>query len=188
MTQHESEFHAESLVDQKRYDHAQKLLYELSERGSIYASLTLGWLYEAGAIGPRNAKAARFFYERAALAGDGGAHWRLGSLLARETELAPARAAFRAGAEIGHLGSMYRLGNMLREGEGGPQADEEGLFWLERAAKSGHLFAQARLLSIEAERSKSLAAKASRMRQRIAIMIRYAKEARKNIHSEKFEL
>ncbi|HWU72310.1 MAG TPA: hypothetical protein VN137_02430, partial [Sphingomonas sp.] len=103
MTQRESEMRAANLVDLKRYDEAQKLLFELSEGGSIYASLTLGWLYEAGAIGPRNAKAARFFYERAALAGDGGAHWRLGSLLARETELAPARAAFRAGAKMGHL-------------------------------------------------------------------------------------
>lgn len=187
MTQHEAESRAAGLVEQKRYDEAQKLLYELAENGSLYASLTLGWLYEADEAGRKNAKAARYFYERAASMGSPSAHWRLGSLLVRENELVSARAAFRAGAEKGHLAAMYRLGNMLCEGEGGPKEREEGISWLERAAKLGHLFSEGQLISIEAEQSTSLIAKLSRVKRRLALMIKYAKEVRLNLYSEKFE-
>ncbi len=91
---YEDEVRAADLIDQKKFDEAQDLLFRLSEGGSVYASMTLGWFYEMGSAGVKNTNAAKYFYERAVSVGSEEACWRLGGLLVDEGQVALARKAF----------------------------------------------------------------------------------------------
>jgi hypothetical protein len=187
MAQYEEEVRAAALVSEKRFEEAQPLLFDLAEKGSVYASSLLGWLYEMGAIGPRNANAARYFYERGAASQDPDACWRLGCLMESEGKFIRAQAAFRAAAEMGHLAGMFRLGNMLREGRTGPIAEDEGMAWLRRAADRGHLFAEAKLIHIAARHSGTISGRLAAIPKIASILIRCVKETRRDIRSPKLE-
>lgn len=184
MNLYEEESRAKALIEKKKYDEAQILLYKLSELGSIYSALTLGWLYENGVVGLINVNAAKYFYEKAALAGEQDAYWRLGSLLIEEKEFHQARENFRKGANAGHLGSMYWLGNMLCAGKGGGRDEKEGLAWLKLASSRGHLFSERRVISLES-RHKSPLGKILLMPRILNITIKLIKESRKSINSDK---
>jgi len=87
-------------VEAGAFERAIVLLRPLAERQSEYALLTLGWIYETGATGIIDQAAARSLYEQAATQGSAGGYLRLGWLLLRKGEEAPARAAFEAGARL----------------------------------------------------------------------------------------
>lgn len=184
---YEEEVRAAGLLDEKRYAEAQPLLFDLSENGSVYASSALGWIYEVGVIQPKNTNAALYFYERGAALRDADACWRLGCLSANEGQFVRAQAAFRVAAEQGHLGGMFRLGNMLIEGETGPAAEDEGMSWLRRAAEQGHLFAQARLIHIAANESGAIWGRLVAIPKICAVLIKSVKEMRRDIRSAKLE-
>jgi TPR repeat protein len=93
-----------------RYEVALPLLKALAERNSEYALLSLGWIYETGALGEPDKATARSFYEHAAELGNAAAHGRLGSLLLDEGHEEQAKTVFTHGAKLGDEESKSMLG------------------------------------------------------------------------------
>ena len=65
---------------------------------------------------------------------------------------------------------------MMVKGRGGPADLGAGTAWLEKAAASGHTFAQVHLLSIEERKAKSIFKKLSIRTKRIPLAIRWLRE------------
>jgi TPR repeat protein len=148
-------------IENQAYEEAIRLLRPLAESNSEYALLSLGWLYETGAVGDPDREAARLHYKRAADNGSAPACFELGRLLSRQGEEVQARLAFETGAERGDVPSMSRLGRMMVEGRGGPTDSRAGSAWLEKAAAEGHILAQRTLLGIEERNAQSVFEKLS---------------------------
>lgn len=176
---------ARKAFEERAYEEAVRLLRPLAERNSENALLALGWIYETGATVAPDWEAARSCYERAAVRGSAAAYFELGRLLKRQGEEAQARAAFEAGAERGNIPSMSRLGTMMLEGRGGPTDVDAGTALLEKAAGSGHIFAQRKLLAVEGRKAKSILEKLSVMMKIAALAIKGAREVSKNPWSDK---
>jgi TPR repeat protein len=102
MRPQDDEEHAAQLLSAGDYPGALSLLRPLAEKNSGYALLSLGWIYETGAIGPPDKKAARTYYERASAAGSDAAYLYLGRLLLRDGQDKEALAAFEKGADLGN--------------------------------------------------------------------------------------
>jgi len=168
-----------------RYDEAVQLLCPLAERGSEYALLCLGWIYETGAAGTSDEEAARALFERAAAGGSGPACFDLGRLLLRRGEEVQARSAFETGAERGDMASMAQLGKLMVEGRGGPSDVTSGTAWLEKAAEQGHIFAQRTLLDLEARNASSVADKLAIKMKIAALVKRGATEMLRDPHSDR---
>ena len=134
---------------------------DAAKKGHAGAQLTLGDAYETGEVLTRDLSQAAAWFRAAAEQGDAGAMFRLGSLLfaggegmgadvmalddAYETgevftrDLPQAAAWFRAAAEQGDAGAMFRLGTLLLAGGEGMDADViEGFHWLKAAADTGN--------------------------------------------------
>jgi len=185
MNINESEADAARLVDERRYKEARRLLLELSEHGSIYSYLTLGWIYEQGVLGRKDIGAAKHWYERAVSVAYPEAYLRLGRLLTDQGELERARKAFEAGAKMRNLGSMYQLGKILLDDAQSPGDVEHGIAWLERAANDGHIYAQRRLVRLKVKNSKSLIGKILLIPLIVRTAINGVKEIRKDVYSDK---
>jgi TPR repeat protein len=110
MAYQENEQLAWQAMEAGRYEVALPLLKALAERNSEYALLSLGWIYETGALGEPDKTAARSFYEHAAQLGNAAAHGRLGSLLLDEGQEERAKATFTHGAKLGDKESKSMLG------------------------------------------------------------------------------
>jgi TPR repeat protein len=147
---------AHAAGDAGNSEEAERLLRPLAERDSEYALLTLGWIYERGATGAADKQAARRHYERAAAQGSAAAYFQLGRLFWFECEIERARAAYAAGAELGDIACMHRVGRMMVEGRGGPAEPAAGREWLEKAAAQGHFFGRRMLLHLEARQAGSV--------------------------------
>ncbi len=151
---------AAQAIEAGDYEEAVRWLRPLAESNSEYALLSLGWLYENGALGT-DKEAARRYYKRAADNGSAPACFELGRLLSGQGDETQARSAYEKGAERGDVPSMSRLGRMMVEGRGGPTDSGAGIDWLEKAAAEGHIHAQRTLLGIEELEAKSLLEKLS---------------------------
>jgi TPR repeat protein len=172
-------------IEAGEYEEAVRLLQPLADRNVEYALLTLGWIYETGAMGASDKDAARLYYERAASEGSASAYFDLGRLFSAQDEEALARSAFEAGAERGDISSMSKLGRMMIEGRGGPIDIEGGSAWLEKAAGQGHIFAQRILLGLKLRDAKSMSEKLS-LRMKILLLAKKgAKEMLKDPRSDK---
>jgi TPR repeat protein len=167
------------------YEEAVRLLRPLVERNSEYALLTLGWIYETGAVGAPDKDAARLYYGRAAAAGSASAYHDLGRLLSGQGEESQARAAFEAGAERGNILCMARLGRMMVEGRGGLVDIGVGSAWLENAAAQGHIFARRHLLGIEARNARSIFGKLFVGIKVVLLAMKGAREMLKEPRSDK---
>jgi TPR repeat protein len=96
------EQHAAQVVESGDYEEAVRLLRLLAAKNSRYALLTLGWIYETGAVGIPDMKTACAYYERASAQGSDSAYLYLGRLLVREGQSREALAAFESGAKLGN--------------------------------------------------------------------------------------
>jgi TPR repeat protein len=110
------------------YEAALPVLLVLAERNSEYALLSLGWIYETGALGAPDITAAQSYYERAARAESADAYGRLGLLLLNQGQERQAETAFRRGAELGDEDSKSMLEKLTdkHEAERAWQAIEAG--------------------------------------------------------------
>jgi TPR repeat protein len=183
---HEEETRAAELLDSRQFHEAERLLSSLSERGSIYSLMSLGWLHENGFLGQRDAMAAANYYERAALCGHDAAFSYLGLLLLEEGQQAKARRVFEKGAEKGHVASLSELGWMMIKGIGGSVQRAEGVRLLRDAAHAGHLFAQRRLITIELSEGASTGRKIALFCRLIILVSKVFFEAIRDRHSAKF--
>jgi TPR repeat protein len=102
MTVQDDEQLAARAVEAGAYEEALRALLPLAERNSEYALLTVGWIYETGAIGLPDKEAAQTYYERAAANGTISAYLNLGWLLLEKGQEMQARAAFETGAKLGN--------------------------------------------------------------------------------------
>jgi TPR repeat protein len=109
MTIHDDEQHAARALEAGNYEEAARILRSLAERNSQYALLSLGWIYETGAIGDLDKERARLYYERAAAEGSASACLYLGRLLLGNGEDKEARVAFEAGAKLDNDECKYEL-------------------------------------------------------------------------------
>jgi TPR repeat protein len=153
---YEREKFAHELINCERFDHAIEMLDSLVEDGSEYALLSLGWLYEGGAKSKLDFEKAKYYYQRAVKCGFVSAHSELGRLLDYQGLEVEARKVCEAGAVLGNVPCMARLGEMLTQGRGGSVDFETGIHWLQAAAAEGHFFAQRQLLGFEIKSAKSL--------------------------------
>lgn len=97
---HDEEQGAAEAIAKGAYDEALRLLTPLAEHNSEYALLTIGWIYETGAVGAPDKNAARLYYEGAADRGSVLAYFYLGWLLYNGGQEAEGRAAFERGAAL----------------------------------------------------------------------------------------
>ena len=109
MTYEDEEQLAWRAMEARDFATAVRLLKLLAERDSAYALMSLGWIYETGAIGEPNLAAAKSFYKHAAKLGSPEAHSYLGSLLLNRGDLEQAEEAFRCGASLGDETSQSML-------------------------------------------------------------------------------
>lgn len=176
---------ADEAIEEGDIEKAVRLLEPLAERNSSYALHALAYIYEIGATGVADDNAARAYYERAAAQGDPAAYFNLGRFFSRVGQETRARAAFRGGAELGHVPSMSRLGRMMVEGTGGPVDVPGGSAWLQKAATQGHIFAQRTLLAIDAANAGTLIEKLSIKFKILKLAFRGAREMVNDPHSER---
>src|SRR5688500_3887057 len=102
MTVQDDEQLAARAMEAGAYEEAVRVLLPLAVRNSEYALLTLGWIYETGALGAPDEDAALSYYEHAAAQGGASAYPYLGWLRWGKGEVMQARAAFEAGARLGN--------------------------------------------------------------------------------------
>lgn len=143
-------------LDAKKYAEAAQLFDALAARGSIYALINLGWMYEGGHLGAPNPTRAIALWDEAARAGGVNAKYRMARALLRGADPERARALFLEGAEAGHKPCIYWAGKVLVRGQGGPVDREAGLSLLKRAADSGHEFARRELLRLEMKETPTM--------------------------------
>ncbi len=120
---------------------ARDLLEAAATGGHAPASRILGLALLEGVAGPADPEAGERHLRAAAARGDVEAIHRLAELV-RKRAPAEARSLHRRAAERDHVGSMRRLADMLRRGEGGERDPEGAIRWLEAAAESGDRDAQ----------------------------------------------
>jgi TPR repeat protein len=159
MTAYEIESRAADLIARKEYEQAWSLLEPLSSKGSSHTLLYLGWISEVAPLISHKGMGAKYYYKQAALAGASEGYLRLGRILFDEEDFNEAREAFRKGTEEDNLGSMFELGRMLRNGEGGEALEEEGVNLLKIAAKKGHIFSQRELVRIKYHKKRDILSK-----------------------------
>jgi TPR repeat protein len=163
-------------IDAEDFAEARLLLESIVEQNSEFSLSTLGWMHEAKKTGFFDLGLAASYYERAAKIGSLEAFNSLGRVLYNQGEFEKAREAYRAGAELGNLGSKSWLGVMMLSGKGGPIDVENGMVWITAAAKEGHLAAKGQLLILERQRSNSIFRHIVYHFKRISIALSAAKE------------
>ena len=176
---------AAQAIEAGDYEEAERLLRPLAEGDSEYALLSLGWLRETGAADNADTEAARRYYERAAAQGSALACFELGRFLMSQGDELRARSAFEAGAQLGDVPSMSKLGRMMVEGQGGPMDVPTGSAWLEKAASLGHILAQRTLLGMEGRAARTLLGKLSAKVKIASLAAEGAKEMMKDPQSDK---
>ena len=118
--------------------------YKLAaERGDRQAQFALGVAHLNGSGAPKDRKAAREWFQKAAAQNHGGALYNLGVLAidADIQDFAGAAALFRKAAELGDMDAAYGLSVFYREGTGVPRDRAESIRWLQRAAQESHVAA-----------------------------------------------
>ena len=120
----------------RRFEHA-------AAAGSGHAKVALAHLYLVGdGVAPDPGR-ARTLYAEAATQDIAAAFTGLGHLLETGPDPDPALAEawYRRGAEVDHATAQYRLARMMLSAHGGDRL-EEAVYWLQRAAGTGHAAAQ----------------------------------------------
>ena len=185
MSIHEDEQNVSQSLEDGNYVEAIRMLNLLAEKKSHYALLSLGWIYETGVAGVIDKLSAQRYYENSIAEGGMAAYFELGRLLASQGGEAQARLTFEAGAKLGDIPCMARLGKMMVEGRGGSADIGAGSAWLERAAAQGHIHAQRTLLAIDERNARSVLEKLSIKRKIASLAKRGAEEMLKDPHSDK---
>jgi TPR repeat protein len=144
------------MLDARKYEDAAQLFDALAVRGSVYALINLGWIYERGHRGAPDPKKAIALWEEAARAGRIDAKYRIARALLRGGDPTRARGLFLEGADVGYKPCIYWAGKMLVRGQGGPADRDAGLLLLKRAAESGHEFARRELLRLELRETSTM--------------------------------
>ena len=124
---------------------------ELAEKGNLPAMANVAGWYQNGRNGlPRDAEAARRWYEKAAQGGNAAGIGGLGYL--HEKGLAglpkdPRKAVelYRQAAALGDARAMNNLGAALATGIGGARDEVEAVAWYRQSALAGHARAMANL-------------------------------------------
>ncbi len=133
-------------LEAKRYIEAARLFESLVARGSTYALICLGWMYNRGHLGAPDPKKAIALWEQAARAGSVEAQHRIARAVLRRGDRARALALFLECAERDYKPSIYWAGRVLVRGQAGPADRDQGLALLERAAGRGHALARLEIL------------------------------------------
>jgi TPR repeat protein len=115
MSYQDEEQIAARAMESRNYEEAFRLMQPLVEKGSQYALLSLGWIYQTGAVGPPDNETARDYYERAASEGSDLAHLYLGRLLASNKDERGAKSAFERGAELGNSECVVELEKLAHD-------------------------------------------------------------------------
>ena len=136
-------------IENKKYKDAFSILKLKRPPESEYALLALGWLYHTGAAGIRDTDLARSYYKQAAELGSIEVHFQTGMLELNEKNIEAARTAFGEGAQLGHLPSVSKLGEMMIEGQGGAIEIEQGTKLLVSCATKGHILSKKILLDFD---------------------------------------
>jgi TPR repeat protein len=114
MTNEQIEQLANKAVERQDFETARRLLIPLADRGSIFALLTLGWMYQHGSDPLQDKSLARECYHKAIATGSVEGYLHLGWLLGNDGKFAQARAMFNQGKEEGGSGFDDALAKLSR--------------------------------------------------------------------------
>jgi uncharacterized protein len=114
MNDWEIEQRAHEAAERQDFETARRLLMPLADRGSIFALLTLGWIYQHGGDSLQDKSLASECYHKAIAAGSVEGYFHLGWLLGNEGKFAQARAMFKQGKEEGGSGFDDALAKLSR--------------------------------------------------------------------------
>ncbi|MFA6032633.1 MAG: hypothetical protein WC889_07015 [Myxococcota bacterium] len=156
MESSDEEIYAAQLLRLGKYESAARALQPMADKNYPYALLSLGWIYDSGNLGNRDASLAKFYYEKAANLGIGAGYFELARLLYDEGTFSESRILFAKGAESGNIQCLAWYGAMMANGEGGKEDRENAVVILKAAANKGQLLAKRRLLAIELDTADSI--------------------------------
>jgi uncharacterized protein len=152
----EAEMSAYAALENTNYRQAFLTLSPHAAHDSEFTLINLGWLYHTGAGGETNKNLAYACFERAAATGSAKANYLVGFFKIQKGEEDAARATFFKGSMMEHLPSMSKLGEMMIDGRGGPININEGMHYLTRAAKRGHIASKLRLVRTKVKATTSI--------------------------------
>ena len=126
------------------------LLRSAAEAGLPEAQYNLGVARRDGIGAAADRERARYWFERAAAAGDANAQWALSQLLegGAPSERAAARRWLTAAAQAGNDDAQFELGRRYLHGDGVHRSSIAGIRWFALAARQGHEAAAAQLAAI----------------------------------------
>jgi hypothetical protein len=122
---------------------------EMVEAGDDEAKFNLGYLYYAGMGVDKNEDTALSLWLSAGEAGHAEAQYNAGSVYARRQDLNDAMVWYRKAAEQGSVKGAFNLGVCLIKAPPPLQNQQEGMFWLQRAASKGFPPAQQALTQLQ---------------------------------------
>jgi TPR repeat protein len=139
------------------YDLARPIFLKKFAAGCSEVGLSLGWLLQQGLGGPRNIEQACQIYTAMLPSEDGAAEYYLGRLILEQKKNAQEAAPLlTVAAEKGNPSAAYWLYSIASEGSDTPNVKLQSCadYWLQFAAKNGHLYAKREILKQELHRSQ----------------------------------
>lgn len=138
---------AYDLYERKRYTDAVDRFQVLFARGSNLAGVYLGYMYYHGLGVAPDLDKARQFYLEAANRGAAEAQYYVGVIHHRNNEFSEALNWYTKAAEQSYVSAMYWIYSMYIRGEAATVNKGKAQYYLEEAAKGGHVYAQRKVAS-----------------------------------------
>lgn len=126
--------------DAGNYARARSLMEALSANKEV--QLHLAYLYQRGLGGPPANEKAQEMYRALAASGDREGMYFLASSLMEQRVLEESLRYFQMSAELGHVSAAYWSAALYNGLYGYPQDESRYRYFIELAAKLGHVFAQ----------------------------------------------
>jgi uncharacterized protein len=129
---------------------------KLAKEGNGESQVFVGWMLEQGIGANRNSDSAKDWFKRAANLGSLQGAFYYALHLIKHGEYEEAFTWITKAASKGDVPSIFRLGHMYVHGRGTNINIEKGLYYLESAAKQGHIYAKRELTVLDMKGHRGL--------------------------------
>jgi TPR repeat protein len=150
-----SEFdRAVAQINAGNYEQARKLLEELESNEE--AQLQLAYLYQTGQGGPKDIEKAQEIYQLLSNSGSANAIYYLASIFLEKRQLRKALDCFERSANFNHVSGAYWAAALHGGLHGNPRNEQKHLFFLNKAASLGHIFALRDQAIVEMQNARNI--------------------------------
>lgn len=136
------------LFETESYEAAYLQFKCLSEAGVSAADFYVGWMLKEGKGTVRDLGMAKIAFGRAAERGNLESLYYLGTIAEIEGRQPDAVKFYNKAIDSDYLPALYSLGRLYIDGVGSPPDLEKGRYYLDLAAKQGHVFAMRKLAGL----------------------------------------